>query len=97
MPVGERKRQPGRLLSFTNKNFFIGVGGLVIGCRHYIAFVVASPHSHPILGHAASRLQLPRTNEEDKRSLAGAYSAHFVAAHRRIWSETHPSRCEIVS
>ncbi len=40
MPIGKRKCQPGWLLTFADKNLFNGIGGLNIGDRHCIAFVV---------------------------------------------------------
>ena len=46
MPIGKRKCQPGRLLTFADKNLFNGIGGLDIRHRYSIAFMVHvnAPH-----------------------------------------------------
>ena len=42
VPIGERERQPGRLLALSDKNLLVGIGRLVIGGRHHIASSRAS-------------------------------------------------------
>jgi hypothetical protein len=42
MPIGKRKRQPGRLFALSDENFLVGIGRLVIGGHHRIASSRAS-------------------------------------------------------
>jgi hypothetical protein len=52
MAVRKRKRQPRRLLALADENLLVGIGHLLVGCRHAFVLVV------PILGldidHTAS-------------------------------------------
>ena len=42
VPIGKRKRKPGRLFTLTDENFLVGIGHLVFGGHHRIASSRAS-------------------------------------------------------
>ncbi len=50
MAIGERQRQPGRLLTLADENFLVGIGQLVIGGHHCIASscLASGPTRHHI-------------------------------------------------
>jgi hypothetical protein len=60
MAISKRERQPGRLFTLSNKDFFVGIGHLVVGHSHGIASSrdqgVRSPTT-VIIRHLASRLK----------------------------------------
>jgi hypothetical protein len=58
--IGERQRQPRCLLTLADKNLRVGIGGLAIGGRHYIASSRIRKGRSPsdtIISHPASRLK----------------------------------------
>ena len=79
VPIGKRKRQPGRLFTLADKNLFNGIGGLDIGCRHYIAFVVhLKAQSTPLISASCKPIETFNERMRDgKHSSVGAHSARF--------------------